>query len=452
MLPSISTASSVFNRSAALDRFRRARARTRALFDLLAPAAYFEKPIALRNPIVFYEGHLPAFAVNTLIKKGLGRPGVDDHLETIFARGIDPEAEAAAVARGNPAWPTRDVVLAYADAADALIEDAIANGDVARDDHPLLRDAQAVWAILEHEEMHQETLAYMWHRLPYRLKSKPEHYRTLPPRLAAGTPRPARVRIPGGTATLGTRVDDKTFAWDNELPAHSVDVRAFEVDVLDVTNADFLSFVEAGGYGDPRWWREEDWAWVQEERVTHPAFWERDGSGWHWLAMFERVPLPPAWPVYVTWAEAHAYARWRGTRLMTEAEFHRAAFATPSGPDRRYPWGETLDRAGGYGNVDFARFDPLPVGAFPAGASAFGVQDLVGNGWEWTSDVFAPFDGFTSLPSYPEYSADFFDGQHFVLKGASPMTARGLVRSGFRNWFRPRYPYVYATFRCAQDI
>jgi len=451
MLRSISTAPPAFNRSAALDRFRRARARTRALFDLLDPAAYFEKPIALRNPIVFYEGHLPAFAVNTLIKKGLGRPGVDDHLETIFARGIDPEAEAAAVARGNPAWPGRDVVLAYARAADALLEDAIAGGDLVRDDHPLLRDAQAVWAIVEHEEMHQETLAYMWHRLPYRSKSKPEHYLTLPPRLSAGSPRAGRVRIPEGAAPLGTRVDASTFAWDNELPAHRVDVRAFEVDVLNVTNADFMAFVDAGGYGDPRWWREEDWAWVQEERVMHPAFWERDSAGWHWLAMFERVPLPPDWPVYVTWAEAHAYARWRERRLMTEAEFHRAAFATPAGRDRRFPWGETLDRAAEHGNFDFARFDPLPVGAFPGGASAFGVQDLVGNGWEWTSDVFAPFDGFTPLPSYPEYSADFFDGQHFVLKGASPMTARGLVRPGFRNWFRPRYPYVYATFRCAQD-
>src|SRR5258705_12973287 len=147
MLPSISTASSVFNRSAALDRFRRARARTRALFDLLDPAAYFEKPIALRNPIVFYEGHLPAFAVNTLIKKGLGRPGVDDHLEMIFARGIDPEAEAAAVARGNPAWPRRDGVLAEAHAAGAPIRGAIPKGDGAGGDHPLLRRAQAGWGL-----------------------------------------------------------------------------------------------------------------------------------------------------------------------------------------------------------------------------------------------------------------------------------------------------------------
>src|SRR5882762_9850319 len=121
MLPGIPTAPATFDRPAALDRFRRARARTRALFDLLHPSAYFEKPIALRNPVVFYEGHLPAFAVNTLIKKGLERPGIDEHLETIFARGIDPEQEAAAVARGNPAWPDQDTVRAYADAADALL-------------------------------------------------------------------------------------------------------------------------------------------------------------------------------------------------------------------------------------------------------------------------------------------------------------------------------------------
>ena len=103
------------------------------------------------------------------------------------------------------------------------------------------------------------------------------------------------------------------------------------------------------------------------------------------------------------------------------------------------------------GTFDFRRWDPEPVGAHPEGASAFGVHDLIGNGWEWTSTTFGPFDGFSPLPTYPEYSADFFDGDHFVMKGASPLTARTLVRRGFRNWFRPRYPYVYATFRCAGE-
>ena len=420
------------DRAAALDRFRRARRRTQAMFDLLDPSAYYDKPIALRNPIVFYEGHLPAFAVNALIKKGLGQPGIDEHLETIFARGIDPDAEASAIARGNPAWPSRAVVREYAAAADALVEDAIANGDVIRDDHPLLRDAQAVWAIIEHEEMHQETLAYMWHRVPYARKLQPPHYVTLPPRLSNSGPAAGCVTIPAGTVTLGTG-DDHPFAWDNERPARTAGVDAFEIDALNVTNAAFMPFVEAGGYTQPQWWRDEDWAWIRDEHVTHPPFWQREGDNWYWLAMFERVPLPPAWPVYVTWAEANAYARWRSARLMTEAEFIRASEgAVPV-------------------NDNFARFDPVPVGS-AAGVSRYGVYDLVGNGWEWTSDVFAPFDGFVPLPSYPEYSADFFDGEHFVLKGASPMTARGLVRPGFRNWFRPRYPYVYATFRCAGRV
>jgi formylglycine-generating enzyme required for sulfatase activity len=79
-----------------------------------------------------------------------------------------------------------------------------------------------------------------------------------------------------------------------------------------------------------------------------------------------------------------------------------------------------------------------------------GVHDLVGNGWEWTSTVFEPFAGFTPMRSYPEYSADFFDGHHFVMKGASPATARELIRPSFRNWFRGNYPYVYAKFRTAR--
>ena len=148
--------------------------------------------------------------------------------------------------------------------------------------------------------------------------------------------------------------------------------------------------------------------------------------------MFHSEPLPPHGPVYVSHAEASAFARWKGRRLMTEPEFHRAAEgATP-------------------GHVDFAGYDPIPVGSHPQTASRWGVHDLIGNGWEWTSTVFAPFAGFTAMASYPEYSAEFFDGLHYVMKGASPATARELVRRSFRNWFRGNYPYVYAKFRTAR--
>ncbi len=448
------------DRAAALDRFHRIRARTRAFFDLLDPAVYYERPIRLRNPIVFYAGHLPAFAVNTLLKRALGQPGIDEHLETIFARGIDPDEESAAVARGNPAWPSREVVTAYAVEADRRLADAIAHADLERDDNPLLRGAQALWTILEHEEMHQETLAYIWHEAPYAWKRKPESYWTVPPRMAGlparrslgeGGTRPAlqehgvptRVSVPAGVATLGTDLAVDRFGWDNERPSHQVDVEAFTIDVHNVTNAEYLAYVESEGVAAPHFWeRDEVGAGVGAEVGAEAA--------WYWRAMFERVPLPASWPVYVTWDEANAYARWRGQRLPTEREFHRAAYGTSDGHERRFPWGETMPHRAP-GNFDFSRWDPEPVGSHPDGVSAFGIHDLVGNGWEWTADVFAPYDGFAPMASYPEYSAEFFDGEHVVMKGASPTTARALTRRGFRNWFRPGYPYVYATFRCVSS-
>jgi iron(II)-dependent oxidoreductase len=439
------------DRVALSERFTRLRARTRALFDLLIDEAYYSRPIRLRNPVVFYEGHLPAFAVNTLLKRGLGEPGIDQQLETIFARGIDPEEEAAAVARGNPTWPSRDVVRQYAEEADRRLSRALANADIVRDDRPLLKRGEAAWAILEHEEMHQETLAYIWHQMPYEWKRKPESYLAAPPRLVTSTPGQGEVIIPSGVAHLGTDLRHAPFAWDNELPPVRRAVPSFAIDIYDVTNADFAEFVAADGYEDPRWWNDEDWTWVKEGALRHPSFWEEDGGVWFWRAMFERVLLPMNWPVYVTWAEANAYARWRGRSLPSEAEFHRAAYGTPEGIDRAYPWGDDMPRRAP-ANFDFLRWDPEPVGVRADSASAFGVFDLVGNGWEWTRDVFEPFDGFTPMASYPEYSAEFFDRQHFVLKGASPVTDRHLVRAGFRNWFRPRYPYVYATFRTVRAL
>jgi gamma-glutamyl hercynylcysteine S-oxide synthase len=176
-------------------------------------------------------------------------------------------------------------------------------------------------------------------------------------------------------------------------------------------------------------------------------YWEEREGHWFWRALFEHVPLPLSWPVFVSHAEASAYCRFRGRRLPTEAEFHRAAYGSPAGGERAHPWGDEAPRPGHHGNFGFVSWDPWPVGACPAGASAFGIQELVGNGWEWTSTPFRGFPGFEPMASYPAYSVEFFDDRHYVLKGASPATASELVRRTFRNWYRPRYPYPYAKFR-----
>lgn len=433
------------DRAALCNWYLRNRRRSRAIFDSVRPEAYGDRPIALRNPICFYEGHLPAFSVNTLVKRGLGRPGIDAACEVLFERGIDPEDESGVPGRAK-GWPSREAILAYGDAADRVVFDALAHADIERAENPVLARGLAAWTILEHEPMHQETLDYMWRRLPYEKKVRPAG--VAPPVAFGQPPSPQTVRIPAGRATLGAEPGETPFCWDNEFPRLVVDVPAFSIDAHSVTNRDFLEFVEAGGYGREDLWSEDGWRWRAENDVRHPVFWERRGEAWFWRGQWERVLLPLSWPVWASHAEACAYARWKGRRLPVEAEYHRAAFGTPEGPERRFPWGDAPPDAA-RGNFDFRHTEPVPAGSHPAGASAWGVHDLVGNGWEWTATVFAGFPGFTPLPSYPNYSADFFDGQHYVLKGASPLTAKELIRRSLRNWFRGNYPYMYAKFRCA---
>lgn len=434
-------------RNAALEWFRSNRARSRALFDLVMPDAFLERPIALRHPILFYEGHLPAFNANTLLRRGLGRGPTDPELDVLFERGIDPLDEGVAATSARATWPSRVRIAEYAAACDAAVADAIAHADVARADEPVLRGGLALFTILEHEAMHHETLLYMLHQLPYARKRGPSTPAAV---VAAGTASVGEtVRIPAGVATLGADGATAGFGWDNEFPRHRVAVPAFEIAVHDVTNGEYLEFVAAGGYGRPELWDADGWTWRTRHGVQHPAFWLRRDHGWRWRGMFADEPLPLASPVYVSHAEATAYARWKGRRLPTEAEFHRAAYGTPDGDERAYPWGDEPPDAT-RGLFDHRAFDPAAVGAFPAGASAWGVHDLVGNGWEWTSTPFAGFSGFTPSPAYPGYSADFFDGRHFVMKGASPATAMPFLRRSWRNWFQAHYPYPYAGFRLAR--
>ena len=392
-----------------IERYRRIRSRTRELFAIPAPDAYYERPIPLRNPIIFYDGHLPAFAINTLVKLARREKGIDETFETLFARGIDPEDERAV---REMVWPSREDVAAYTREAEALIERALADLDVTDE---LQREAAA--NILEHELMHQETFAYLLHAMPYEKKvGAPQSRCGAPfppeaPQRDCGAPNTSR--IPRGIAALGN--DGSSFGWDNEFPQHSVDVDGFEIDRFNVTNGEYLDFIEATG-------------------AVAPHFWIKRRDQWFWRGMFELIPLPLDGPVYATLEEATAFARWRGARLPAEAEWHRAA--------------EGIDWRTEKGNVDFKSWDPIPVGC--GEASAHGVFDLASNGWEWTSTPFAGFAGFRPMRTYPNYSADFFDGKHFVLKGASAVTPRELVRPSFRNWFRSNYPWVFATFRCVR--
>ncbi|HMD03051.1 MAG TPA: SUMF1/EgtB/PvdO family nonheme iron enzyme [Candidatus Baltobacteraceae bacterium] len=427
-MPTLAASPVELDRSALRLRYLNNRNRSSELFSIFEPSAYETRPIPLRHPPVFYEGHIPAFGYRKLLREGLGAPFIDERLEVLFARGIDPASLDDAKRHQREEWPARSVVQAFGAECDAAILRALATADLTDERSPVLVRGQAAFTILEHEEMHHETFMYLMHRLPLERKRR----RASGSAFAEGAPfASGRVAIPAGRATLGARRDVVEFGWDNEFDEHAVDVAAFEIDVNNVTNGEWLAFLGEGG--------------------PLPPFWlERDGA-YRLLTQFEELALPLSWPVYVTQTQAAAYAAWRGARLPSEAEYHRAAFGTPDGSERAFPWGNDPPDARRHGNFDFRRYDPEPVGSSPAGASAWGVADLIGNGWEWTSTEFAPFGGFTPLASYPEYSADFFDGAHFIIKGASPVTNRHHIRRSFRNWYRSDYPYAYAAFRTVSD-
>ncbi|HUI56448.1 MAG TPA: SUMF1/EgtB/PvdO family nonheme iron enzyme [Bryobacteraceae bacterium] len=375
-----------------------ARAHTDCLFGLVRPDSFYERPIPERHRIIFYVGHLEAFDWNLIGGYALGRRAFHAEFDRLFAFGIDPPP--GQLPADQPAdWPGVAEVERYR----RLTREEI---DAALEDVP----ERLLHVAIEHRLMHAETFAYILHQLAYERKRDGAQAKAC----ACGAQAEAcayLVDVPAGEARLGLSSEDG-FGWDNEFQEHRAHVPAFAIDRYKVTNGEYLEFVRQGAHA--------------------PFFWvERDGQ-WFYRGMFGEVPLPLDWPVYVTHAEAQAYAEWRGLRLPTEPEFHRAA-----------------EMARVSSNADFQNWDPMPVTADERPGDA-GPQQMVGNGWEWTSTVFAPFQGFEPFPFYTNYSAPFFDGEHYVLKGASQRTAACMLRPSFRNWFRPSYPYIYATFRLVQ--
>lgn len=383
-----------------LRELRGARTESDRLFSIIKPGAIYDRPIDARHRIIFYVGHLDGFDSIQICRRGLGIKPIDPELDNLFEAGIDPDSSHLPTDEPSD-WPSVKGVQAYVERCRAHV-----------DEHLEQASEELVIMAVEHRMMHLETLAYMFHNLGFEYKSGPA------PRSTGGTGRipNAWCEIPEGTAVFG-KVRDGEFGWDNEFERHSRFVPAFRMQRYTVTNGDYLEFVRKSG-------------------AAFPHFWSERSDGIYLRCMFGEVTLPLNWPVYVSNAEAEVYARAHQLRLPSEAEHHRAV----TGSAR-----SSLD------NVDFRSWDPEPVNAAPESRSLYGVEQLVGNGWEWTSTAFGPFPGFKPRESYPGYSANFFDGEHFVLKGGSPRTAARLLRPSFRNWFRKDYPYMYAKFRCVES-
>jgi iron(II)-dependent oxidoreductase len=298
--------------------------------------------------------------------------------------------------------------------------------------------------VISHENQHDETMLQAL------------NLRTGAPLLGRGSALPhgraglagESVLVPGGEFVLGVDAVSEPHSLDNEREPHVVDLPAFRIGRVPVTNGEWRHFVDDGGYGQQRWWSERGWTHRQEAGLTAPQFWNPDGTRTR-FGHVEEIPADE--PVqHITYFEAEAYAAWAGARLPTEMEWEKAAAWDPTaGKRRRFPWGAT-EPTPHLANLGGDALRPAPVGAYPAGASAYGAEQMLGDVWEWTSSPLRPWPGFTPM-LYEQYSQPFFDGDYKVLRGGSWAVAPGIMRPSFRNWDHPFRRQIFSGVRLAWD-
>ena len=437
--------------------FEETRKATLALFDLLPEESVLHRSPGFGfRPLIWHLAHMGVFESYWILQRAKNEPAPDERYLRLFDPITTPREEAKDL-------PARAEMEDYLKRVRASVLDYLGRADL-HDGDELLRGGYVFDLVLEHERQHQETLAYLLQLIDPAHKTKPATGQAareasaasaataredgdLAAAISSGS-QPEMIEIPGGEFRMGATWD--AFAYDNETPAHAVYVPAFQLDRRLTTNAEFARFVAEGGYGRREWWSEEGWGWREKENWEHPLYWSREGKGWRVRTMFADAEMEPDHPVTgVSWYEAEAYARFRGKRLPTEAEWEKAASWDEAGRRKRlFAWGDDAPTAA-RSNFDFRYWGTTPAGALPQGASAYGCLDMTGNLWEWTASPFRGHPNFKPYP-YPEYSELWFDDDHRVLKGGSWATRAPVLRTSFRNFFRRHFRIAFAGIRCAE--
>ena len=404
------------------------RRRSLELLDPLSDHDLVRQHSRLMSPLAWDLAHVGNYEDLWLIRAAGGREGVDPSLDGMYDAFRHPRPNRPSLPLLSPSETRHYVAEVRSRALDVLSSLPLESP------WPLLADGFVVGLVVQHEHQHGETML-----ATLQLMAEPG-YRPdgpTPPRpVASATVLPAERLIPGGPFVMGTDQDPR--AYDNERPAHVVDVAPFWIDTFPVTNRQYAEFIDDGGYSSPRFWTAEGWEWRQSAGLEHPEFWQRDGQrSWSRVRFGWVEEVPPDEPVqHVCWHEADAYARWAGKRLPTEAEWEKAASgATP---------------AQGSANLGGELYRPAPVGSYPESASRWGVHQLIGDVWEWTASDFRGYSGFASFP-YREYSEVFFGSDYKVLRGGSWATHPAVARVTFRNWDYPIRRQIFAGFRCARS-
>ncbi|ORJ53144.1 ergothioneine biosynthesis protein EgtB [Mycobacterium simiae] len=421
------------------DDLERARTRTLRLVDFDDDELHRQYH-PLMSPLVWDLAHIGQQEELWLLRGGdPARPGMlDPAVEGLYDAFVHPRASRVDLPLLSPEQARsycRTVRSAALDALDALPDNPA--GD---------RAAFTYGMIVSHEHQHDETMLQALNlRTGSPLLRDPV---SLPPGRAglAGT----SVLVPGGPFVLGVNASSEPFSLDNERPAHVVDVPSFRIGRVPVTNGEWQQFMDDDGYRDPRWWSARGWEYRSSAGLAAPQFWGPDGRTRTRFGYIEDIP--PDEPVqHVTYFEAEAYAAWAGARLPSEIEWEKACAWDPATETRRrYPWG-SHEPSSELANLGGTALRPAPVGAYPAGASAYGVEQMLGDVWEWTSSPLRPWPGFAPM-IYERYSQPFFDGDYRVLRGGSWAVEAAILRPSFRNWDHPIRRQIFSGVRLAWDV
>ncbi len=422
------------------DLLMEARSRTLLLIASVSEEDLRARHDRLVSPVVWDLGHIAHFEDVWLLES---LEGGSDGLRGMYNPFENPRGSRAELPLPN----VPECLDCMAGIRRAVL-DRVAAIDLAGSD-PLLRDGLVFRMVLQHEYQHNETILQTLQLKggePYR---PPRLLRHPEPPVSDGVDDRAMVRFPGGPVEIGT--GDRSAAYDNERPLHTVDLAPFWIDQTPVTNAAYARFVEEGGYETPEFWSDEGRRWREESGVEAPKHWGRAGAGWEVRTMDRVRPLDPRSPVcHVCFHEAEAYARSADRRLPTEFEWEAAATWDPvAGVKRAFPWGEE-PATPAVANVDVLAFGTAPVGSYVRNVSPIGCYGMIGDVWEWTSSDFLGYPGYRTFP-YPEYSEVFFGHGYKVLRGGAWATRGGAIRGTFRNWDYPIRRQIFSGLRCARD-
>jgi ergothioneine biosynthesis protein EgtB len=407
------------------ERYRAVRSLSQAIAAPLSDADATLQPMPDASPAKWHLAHTSWFFETFVLRDHVpGHRLYEESWAYLFNSYYEGEGERhPRPKRGMLSRPALDEIRAWRAYVDAALTAAL----------PALPPAALalVELGLNHEQQHQELMLMDIQAAFAENPLGPALWPAGPPAPAALAPGMAWVEGATGIVEIGH--DGPGFSFDCEGPRHRALLHPHALADRLVTNAEWLGFIEEGGYARPELWMADGWAWVSENGIDAPLYWLRGEAGWSRFGLDGVRPVAPAEPVcHVSWYEADAYARWAGARLPREEEWESAAAGLdPAG-------GHQLDLAGP------ARPRPAPAGE--------GLRQMFGDLWEWSMSAFVPYPGFRPQQgTVGEYNGKFMVNQ-FVLRGGSCATPRGHVRASYRNFFYPHQRWMFAGLRLARDL